>query len=218
MVIVQVNSSTDKKTYIVEKNILVRHSEYFADLLNKRQAGSGAHEVFLLEVEPEIFNIFRHFVKTGQIYSKHDGDFESAHSEDGEGTDREWARLIDSWVLGERLRSCSFKDAIVDGIIDKLCKGDCYSPDMQDDIYPQSHKTSGIRKLIVNMAIWNHDKESLAQQGCRKDMFRFYFDMVMVMQEVKQDGMQKKAPYVGQDTCKYHEHAREGKSCYKTMR
>lgn len=207
-----------EETFVIAQEALSRHSEYFEDILALKKAGSGAYEVCLMDAEFEIFNIFRHFVTSGRIYSAHDDDFSAADSgSEGGGTDREWGRLIDAWVLGERLQSCSFKDAVVDTIIDKVVKEDCYSPDMHEDIYPQSNQRSAIRKLVVDMSIWAHAEDTLARQQYSKTMSRFYYDLAVALNSVKDGGMSKKAPYQGRDTCHYHEHGLEGKPCYKTM-
>lgn len=218
MVIAHIGAGADKKTCVLEKDVLEQHSDYFIRTLSMSSSSNGAYEIVLLEVDPEIFNVFRHFIRSGQIYSSQDDDCKVSSSDDGKTTDREWARLIDSWILGQRLKSCSFKDVVVDGIIDKVLKEECYPPDIQEDIYPQCHKSSAIRRLVVDIAMRNHDEETMAKQGYKKYLARCYFDLAKAMHAYKKDGFPEKAPYQGQDTCKYYEHESEGKACYKTMR
>lgn len=222
MVIVEVGTDSARKTYILEKSTLELHSTFFARSLSMRNATNGAYAMFLPDANPEMFNIFRHFVRCGQIHSSQDDDFElakgaNANNGDREYTDREWGRLVGSWLLGEKLESCSFKDAVVDATIDKVLKDDCYAAYIQDDIYPKSTTKSAIRRLIVDVAIWNHDSGVMNRQGYREHLGRFYFDLGRAMHALKRQGLPDSAPYKSHDPCKYHEHDQEGKSCYKTM-
>ena len=217
MAIVQVGSDEERRIFIMEKDILMLHSEYFADTLSLRDGSGGTLDVDLPDLDSEAFNIFRHFTTIGQIFSSHDSDRQPRQHAEEAVTDWETSRLNKAWALGEQLRSHSFKDAVVDAMIDKIAKCEGFPISIHETIYPRSNGSSGIRKLIIDTAVWGFNEHSWARQECKGDMSKFYYDLVSAFISVKAKSTEVKPPFADQNTCESHEHTQRHKPCYKTM-
>lgn len=161
--------------------------------------------------------MFYDFLYSRKIYSMQDGDYSKVEGDLWrDGTDGEWRRLLKLWSLGERLLSTSFKDAVVDALISKI-KGASYFVDGHEEVYSQSYTWSKIRTLWVDSFIWQWRPGTLENQSHKKRNSEFYFDVVVAMDKIKADGRGKVSPFLGEDTCMYHDHDDEDKPCYKTM-
>ena len=186
--------------------------------MNNDLKESKQRTINLVDHDREGFEIFYQFLYTGHIFSSKDGDYQKIKDNPTHThTDTEWSRLRDAWVLGGKLMSTSFKDAIVDALISKINTTNRFPTTLHEDIYPKSTKQSRMRKLLVELTIWSWHPGDLTTRIFRVDSAEFFFDLVVAMASIKQTDRQGESPYKGEDTCLYHEHEAEGKVCYKTM-
>lgn len=210
VVTVEVDKGEDETKFVVHKDLLAKHSEFFRAALCKEWKEGQEKKVPLEEQDPEIFQIFQHFIYSGCICSNKNGD----SGPDSEVSwDVEWERLGNAWVFGEVILSTSFKDAVVDAIIAKTVTNGRHPTGLQNLIYPVSPSKAGIRTLILDLAVyaWTEDCLEDPDQPCG-----FLYDLAIAFLKMKTNGLEKEAPYESVNTCKYHEHGEEG-TCYKDM-
>jgi hypothetical protein len=78
--------------------------------------------LYSLNIVPEIFTIYHHFLDTSLLFSHHadldQGSVDNGQTETHE--DAEWSRLAQSYLLGLRLEDEKFCNAVVDGLIEKF--------------------------------------------------------------------------------------------------
>ena len=156
--------------------------------------------------EPEHFQLFLWFIYTRSIFSTKSGDKELDH-------DREWARLVDSWLLGHYLQAADFKDAVIDAIIQKVLQsGDWVRQRMYQAVYARTDDRSPLRRLVVDIAVWRWNTKFLKAQRNHADWSDFFFDLAIAQSKKSNH----KQPLYEIDSCEYHEHRNNNTPCYKT--
>ena len=174
----------------------------------------------LEEDNPESFEIFYNFLYTGQIFSAKEGDYRRSPDTSVSPPihyDSEWSRLYESWSLGQKLLSTTFKDAITDALPLKMVDARNWPLRMHETIYPCSSSTFAIRRLLVDVAIWKWTPEHMECSGVKESSAQFFFDVASAMKKLRVSGDKGDAPFQGQNICFYHEHEAQGMPCYKTM-
>ncbi len=168
IIIIHVGDGDEQKEFVVHKNLLIKHSEYFQTMFrtdNWEEAKRG--EVELETDDPEAFELFHQFVYTGCVFSQKQGDTAravdevnrteeagaAAGSADQSDRDSEMGRLCRAWELGQKLMSTSFKDAITDTMRSKVRAGEI-PMHANAWIYPRSPENAAMRRLLVDIAVW----------------------------------------------------------------
>ena len=196
---------------------LVRHSEFF----EAKYEGQGNADTLcarLPDCDPALFLIFCRFIKTGQLFIKQEGDkHPPERGVKSSPWDEEWDRLANVWLLGEELKSCSFKDAIVDAVIEKQEEDQILPMSMHSVIYPKSTAASKIRKLLIDVFVWGTVPGTAERQGRDPNLWEFYFDLAAALDKFKFEPCGAQPPYERGRQCLYHEHNQEGRECYKLM-
>lgn len=199
VVTVEVGKGEDETQFVAHKDLLSKHLEFFRAALGKEWKEGHDNKVHLEEENPEIFKIFQLFLYSGCIYSKKDGDL-SDFDESGHGRDGEWRRLSEAWIFGEVILSTSFKDAVVDAIITKIKLTNQDPTGLHTLIYPVSTSKSGIRTLLVDIAVYSWS--DVAFQALKSRWPReFFFDVAIAFKKMKNKGWTGEAPYETENTC-----------------
>jgi len=130
-------------------------------------------------------------------------------------TDLEWTRLGRCYLLADRLMSTTFQDAIVDAFIQKIIDKGCSPTLVHETIYSGTARQSGMRRLLVDIAIFEWDKDILATRAARPACADFFKDLAVRYQEIlEKGGEQEGAPYRQlQTTCQYHDHGQDEECC-----
>ena len=102
------------KTFYIHEHLLKRHSDFFTTGLSKPWIEHKEGSVRFPDDSPEYFDIFARFLYDGKIHSTKAGDRAIICR------DEEWLRLAESWILGDKLLSTTFKDAVMDALSQKL--------------------------------------------------------------------------------------------------
>lgn len=193
----------------------MKHSQFFTSAFKSGSPWSenDSGRLHLKEDDPDVFEIFYGFIYRGKIYSTKDGDITSDPIKD-----HEWDRLIDCWVLGEKLLSTSFKDAITDTMIEKSTASKVSAPRMQAKAYSCSVGPCGLRKLLVDMAAWRWGADSLSTANQQDNNSSFFYEVAVAMKSLLTTGMSPTtaAPFEKPHTCTYHDHG-TSLLCYKKM-
>lgn len=115
-----VGQGQNQQIFFVHKDLLSKHSDFFKTTLENGGKEPEIRTVLLPDEDPAHFEIFAGFLYTGQVFSSKDGDFKPANPPATLAADFEYMRLLQSWVLGEKLLSTSLKDACTDAFIAKI--------------------------------------------------------------------------------------------------
>ncbi|KAK4920326.1 hypothetical protein LTR49_012108 [Elasticomyces elasticus] len=98
----------------VHEELLVKHSKYFEAAMHNGWKEAEEGTIYLSDLHPTDFATFANFVYTGRVMTKSDDHDEATRS------DGEWPRLARAWILGNRLISTSYEDAVLDAVVDKM--------------------------------------------------------------------------------------------------
>ena len=210
---VHVGTEDKKATFDVYEDLLVRHSDFFSAALSKNWK-EEERTVSLPEDRAAYFEVFFHFVNTGSIFSVREGD--ECKDEGGKDCDKEWARLIKCWILGQKLLSLTFKDAIVDAIVAKM-QGHEHCNDLYTSPFKYNTPSTVLRKLLADIVVYMWPDEEFEEQSENMSKYpEHLMDVAKALHKVKLTGYPTTKPW-GKDDCTYHEHVASGKPCYKTM-
>lgn len=171
----------------------------------------------LPECTAENFGIFLNFIHTGKIYSSKDDDYREDESDQTFSTDIEWQRLADCWVQGETLMSTTFKDAVADALVQKICEDDFWPIELHYQIYSRTSTPNSMSRLLVDIAIWEWNEESAKESRERHaECSEFLGDLAVRMFSLSLKERERPAPFTKHD-CSYHEHGKEDTPCYKKI-
>lgn len=209
-----VGEGASKRTFALHETLATKFSKFFAAAARNGWKESLEKKVSLAEESAELFAIFETFVYTGKVsITRADDVYIDA---EGDECDREFSRLEQAWILGERLQAGAFKDAIVDCLIYKVRLSDIVPIVLAKGVYAKSSCRSPMKDLLVEMAIWEWDERAVAI-AAREDTDRdFFVDMATRQAQLNDEGRQRPAPFSVGCTCRYHEHG-DDEPCYKTM-
>lgn len=163
--------------------------------------------------------MFATFVNTGHI---HLASTEKQTSEKASGADSMelfWGQFEDAWLLGDRLLSTSFKDAVVDELMDQLRCTDQRPQAMYKAIYKDSVGPSGMRKLLVDITTNTWKQSSLKKQAPDSQYAEFFYDVAVASMDRSTNFATSVAPYQCGSWgcgCHYHDHLSDA-GCYKEM-
>lgn len=218
MITVRVGENEKQRIFDIHENPLSKHSSFFeAALTPERWKEQEDRSVALPEHDVEAFEIWKHFVYSGAVFSQGQDDVSEEYEQ---GVfDGEYDRLTNCWVLGEMLGSTSFKDAITDALVSKKTSEEMHPIDLHETIWPASPRHSGMRQLLLDIAVWEWEAphvEKLSEGDQASSEFYFCLAQAFFVAKGK-DLLEGMPPYNDEDTCQYHDHVAEGKPCYKTM-
>lgn len=164
---------------------------------------------------PEHFEVFKNFIYHCAIYTSNNGD--EHRDKDGTLRNDEWPRLMQSWQLGDKMLSTSFKDSTVDACVAKVQEEQCWGTDLHPLIYPSSKSTSALRKLLIDIAVRNWNEETLVDATKAVENHDFTREVLLAERKRNIAGPKMKSPIEKPQSCQYHEHIAAGTACYTTM-
>lgn len=159
---------------------------------------------------PEYFEVFARFIYTGKIFSCVVGD------KVAEDEDNEWGRLAMCWVLGDKLSSNTFKDAICDAWCEKMRMTDRHPIELHQTIYPSTAAASPARRLVVDITVWKWTTVRLGDRKMDESWNEFFKDVAVRLHSLSEQEHEGDAPF-NDPGCNYHEHVAAKTACYKTM-
>lgn len=163
----------------------------------------------LREEVPEVFQTFSTFTYTGKINSYKEGDTNEGRPD----FDAEWPRLRDAWILGDKLLSQTFKDAICDAVIEKVIASQKYPIQLYWTAYGKSIQETGLRRVAIDLAVFYWRDEVFHEEYNAHAASTEFFRDVCLRCKARTPG--EALPWIDCG-CKYHDHG-TGKPCYKTM-
>lgn len=123
------------------------------------------------------------------------------------------------WVLGQKLLSTSFKDAIIDAVaakVDELGRG-CV--DLCRIPFNESTPSLALRRLLADVVVYTWKLESLeGHDGTALLKFpEHLLDVARALNKVKMCALVGRTSPMAKSDCTYHEHVVDGTPCYKTL-
>lgn len=211
---VTVGQDQDKQTFLLHKDVVTKFSDFLAAAVREAWRKDHDTDIKLPEATPAIFRIFQVFVYGGSIHSQEDGD--STAMKDDARYDPEYDRLAAAWLLGEYLQASAFQDAVADTLIDKVKYEQLTPLWMYKDIYAGSPRESGMKRLLVDLAVTYWSKASTVEAG-KVDRNSEFFLELSAEHADRRDKGDYSTPLKAKDVgCAYHEHG-DKEPCYKTM-
>ena len=199
----------EAETFYLHEDVVTQHSEFFAAALKKGWTKSTSRSLCLEDDNPACFDLFASFIYNGRIHSHRENDTATA------GQDEEWSRLAACWILGDKLISTTFKDAIMDEMRHKLRPKQAHPTGLHGVAYPQTSGPNAFRRFTVDISVWLWSAATMENQPMDESLNEFFRD-VAVRVKVVGPTKSEDALFLKDDCC-YHEHIIAGTPCYKVL-
>ncbi|KAJ8112594.1 hypothetical protein OPT61_g5079 [Boeremia exigua] len=205
-------------TYYVHRSYLTSSSDFFKNALSGGWKESSTNNIALREYRPEIVKVYVDWLYTGRICTSNENDTDCSGSTSQHGHLTEWDDLEDCYALGGFLQDVSFKDNMLDAVIDKMIRHSLQYTGLPLMVYSTCSAKSPHRQLALDLIIetWPAEKlNSIAREHFPAD---FLADVLVNMAKVWHSGREAQGTakfFHDLDTCKYHEHTMNGSPCYK---
>ena len=205
-----VGKGAAEQTFYASDALLIRHSEFFAAALRGNWRENEDHEVRLPESDAESFGVFASFLYTGKVHVVKD-DLDEASN-----TNPEWQRLGLCWILGDILLSASFQDAVLDATVENLVSTSTAPVELHAAVYDRTNGDNGLRRLMVDIAIFGWDKEDLLIATTHPALLEFYRDVAIRYKDLFGSEGERGLPWLEHPFARYRQHGAD-KPCYRTM-
>lgn len=165
----------------------------------------------LPEGDAVAFQLFAGFVYTGKVEFEEDRTDEDIATNNWPGI----ARMHLGWLLGDALLSTTFKDAVTDSLVEWVLATNIHPTELHLEIYGYSDAPSGMKRLLVDLAVFRWQLPQLATRLSNEKPSTFLADASLrAIMAIRTRDLDE-APWIDA-SCKYHDHGEE-RPCYKTM-
>ncbi|KAI4682735.1 uncharacterized protein J4E84_007199 [Alternaria hordeiaustralica] len=210
----------EEDSFTVDKSFLLTSSEFFKKTLETSPKTNGPEEVDLPDVEPRAFQIYLGWLETGYFYITEEDDLVNNSIEDDPGTidDDECRKWNECYTLGHAIRDCSFQDACIDWILEKMVFEDMIMLHVPLAVYAICDKIPAHRQFAVDGVAHLWDDDDFENLEDEKWPSKFILDLAKYMgsnmrhKNVADEDYEKLFENIG---CKYHAHVALNKPCYK---
>jgi hypothetical protein len=197
----------------IRTDLVKRHSEVFMTKL-ETDAVTGHPKLRINEHFAQHFKLSIAFLYTGQIYSIPED--ESSHLE--------WRLLADLWSMGHALGSITFKDAVVDGMIQRRVATKGYYSShiykyLAKHLQTEKQVQTGVGKLLVDTALSQSNHEVYTSPFPKPECVIFYGEIIRKLNKIhcgSESESQTCSRAMEGKNCVYHEHGSDG-VCYNNM-
>jgi hypothetical protein len=203
-----VEVGTPAITYYVDENRLVTNSRFFRAALEGTWTEAETRTVKLPHDDPEAFNAYLDWIHRRQVTLFYGIDEKPSDCLPDE-------RILDAYVLGDKLIDIDFKDAVCDlmaiNLSTLLYGWRTYSvpaPEFRCALYDRTQTLSKLRQLLVRGLMELDFPGEAIERGDDPD---FLFDCVAFAKSFHS------GPVVAAVArCAFHEHVRGFQSCYRS--
>ena len=133
--------------------------------------------------------------------------------------DREHGMFTKCYQLADFLQATDFKDVCIDFLINKMIVGDEHYHGIAKHIYAYSLESSPHRQFGIDCALNFWGKTAFERFGEQEFPQEFQNDLILALGLHLRNGLEHasvKEYFKNINHCKYHEHVKSGKPCYKT--
>lgn len=214
---VKVIVGISETTYFVDEAHLRASSDFFNKVLDGDWKESATRTVTLSKNMPWDFSIYAKWLYSGCLYMTEPDD--RTYDKNLDMTiDKEYNKLNECYELADFLQAIDFKDACVDWIIDKMVAYNEYAFYIAGIIYAHSLKSSPHRQFTIDCALNFWQKGSFELILDKEFPQDFHKDLIHALGLPIRNGFKTvpvKTYFKNIDMCKYHEHTKNNKPCYK---
>lgn len=191
----------DKEDFPMHTALLCEASPYFTASVTEEWKEGRERRVPMIEDEPAIIELYVQWLCTRQIFSRRP-------MPETENIQEELLLLVKSFVLGEKLQDCRFRDAIIDALIacvgTEAADGFAHYPSIPivNLAYEGTPESSPLRRLLVDMYFFNGTLK-WASNRANPD---FLTDLVRELLGDRSRGAHLDPTKPGGTSCLYHQH------------
>jgi hypothetical protein len=212
---VRIGPEPKHKDFTVHQGLL-QQSSYFSKL---RQNTSG--HISLPDQKSTAFNVYVQWLYTKGLYTKPPAPSGAAANNRQQSSSVEWFTLVDAYLLGYKLEDITFRDRVMDGILEwlrevKSSDDLTFILDTADEIYSTvgaSGKTNPLRRLVSDIAALKFSDAQIQKisedHGRQRLPHAFLLDLVSKLstriQGAKLVSTMSKTPEQ-REACHYHCH------------
>ncbi|CAK1363182.1 hypothetical protein CB0940_04707 [Cercospora beticola] len=209
-VIVNVGSDESQRFYVNE-TVLRRSSKFFNAALGKEWKERQERTINLPEGSPAAFNTYLNWLTSGKLYVSNQPETER----------RQWScdtRLLEAYLLGDKLSDVDYKDAAADALANEFhtLRGGWYWSFCKNDrtnLYENTVAGASLRLLFVQSMLTHCGVQMLETEGEPNALLH---EMVMAMHTRGRPSKRQFEEDV--KACEFHEHEPGAENCYKNKR
>ncbi|KAF2654610.1 hypothetical protein K491DRAFT_716975 [Lophiostoma macrostomum CBS 122681] len=209
--------------YTVHESLLRRTSVFRDQLRNSESTPLQIGVLLLPYAKPSAFGIYVQWLYSGRLHTK----MKKSPSVTDPLHQREWFKLVDGYLIGERMADAEFRDTIMDAMLEW-----CKEATIQDqkvlldnvgDIYSSCATGSPLRQLVSDVSAWHFDDATIQEMRIDNEValpYDFVLDTLSKlstrMQGTGRSPFGTRSPIEGgRGTCRYHCHG--DKACYRQI-
>ncbi|THW56372.1 hypothetical protein D6D20_08756 [Aureobasidium pullulans] len=198
--IVTVVVGSKKKSYSLHKGLLCFYSDYFRAAFNGSFKEATDGKIELMEVEPEVFDIFQVWLYSRRLQTSEDS-FPS------------YTTLAQLWVFGDKHQIPLLQNEVMDGIFAKEAKL-VFHTKLVNLAYEQTPVGSPLRKAVIEivghrMRLQENDGGAL-ELSCQSDWsVESLIDLVRVLDKIRKENKVVYPTMPVRDKCFFHVHGKD---------
>ncbi|KAK4501001.1 hypothetical protein PRZ48_006807 [Zasmidium cellare] len=200
------------KSYTVQKDFLVKSSEFFRGACNKEWKEGQTKVIKLPETAPEAFEVYLQYLYTGEIVvSAKEINFPAIDDESDEAqpaleeVSKAQELLMDTYILAEMLLDIDAKNALVDEFTWLLRRGRklLLCPKIED-LFNATPNTSPMRRVLVDAVAFRIGEAGFRDSGYEYSN-EFLMEVCLALMAVER-GDKRNRLRSKPTRCEYHEH------------
>lgn len=195
----------------VHKDLICKSSAFFRSALSHGWKESKEQTVRLVEEDPEIFELYIHWLYRGMIaaFSARPDDFGMA----------QYLQMARAYVLGDKLQDDDFCDAAIDVFMEGCqqaawgigCDTEICRDEVITNIYDNTPESSKLRQMVVDVHTYHGSGGWLPEHVAQA----FVHSVASKLLSITQGDMEREDPTYTYNNCKYHKHGPDPKLCYR---
>jgi len=208
--------------FSIHEDTLTVHCDLTAATQQQGWKKNRAGVLQLPEENDENFDVFARFIYSGKVRFVSDSD-KDENGQTSPDSDASCDRLMRCWLLGYRLQSVTFRDAVIDVLFENLDRASEAFLDtaLFETAFQQTEGFNGLRKLAVDLAIDRWQQKDFVKAPCA-DIADFWKEVSLRLIRYRQDkrheaAFQKRMSASKQQNCTYHDHLLTERPCYRKL-
>lgn len=205
-----VGPDDNTREFVLYADLVKQHSGLFQTEL-EQNSSEQASSLRWPDLSADDFELFILFAYTGHIFTMEDKVLDVG----------EWKHLAKLWALGHTLRSTTFKDSVIDALMQRRIQITSYAGFLHEVMAQDLKEPSGVRRLLVDIAVTRWSTKFLQQPWHQDVPLNFYHDIYVTLDNLgRSDNPLTEAKINDQcrrkTNCLYHDHGKD-EMCYRTV-
>ena len=212
----------DKDEFTIHEDNITSSSEFFKKAMSGDWKEKEARQVELPDTTSRAFEIYVKWLYTGLFYITEHGDINAkSECKDGVVRDSELNNWAECYALAGFVCDDDFRDALIDGAIDRMHTDDAYYLTLAKEIYLHTAPKSLHREFAIDCTVKLCDSEDFGLFVKAKFPEDFKDDLIMAIvvdmpYAIQCQSVEEFLEDI--EPCQYHEHRAKHTPCYKTKR